>query len=575
MARYMKKEWRIIPSDQQTVQSLIASLNCHPVTATVLANRSICSKQAALRFFSPSLSHIRPPFVLKDMDSATNRLIIAIQKHEKILIFGDYDVDGITAAAVLFEFLRNVGADVSYHLPHRINEGYGLKKHHISQLALKKNIDLIVTVDCGSDSHDAVSAANAAGVDIIITDHHNISENIPPAVAVVNPKRHDCDGGLEHLAGVGVVFYLLISLRTRLREIHFFKDKPEPNLKRYCDLVAIGTVADLAPIIAENRILTQTGLNIMGSNGRTGLDALVNICGIKNGYIGSEDISFRLAPRLNAAGRIDDPTSAFNLLTTDQSKTADQISQILNQLNTQRQAIEKQIFEETLVIIRNNPNLLQQKSLILSHKKWHEGVLGIVASKLVKKYHKPVILLQMRDGVLTGSARSIPGFNLYEGLSRCSELLEGFGGHAMAAGLSIKPEMISDFQTKFEESVNHLTPPTSFNPLILIDCEVPFPLITNKLLDELEKLKPFGAENPEPIFLAKNIEVVHSRIVGDVHRRMALKQHDDPTRTTINAIQFNIDPKMPQKNEFEQIAFRLQWNRWNGEKTAQIVIEEI
>ncbi len=570
----MKKKWQMKSPDKQSVQSLIKSLKCHPVTATVLVNRSIHSRQAALQFLTPSLNHLRSPFSLKDMDRAVDRLLSAIANHERILIFGDYDADGITATSILFEFLRYAGADVSFHIPHRIKEGYGLKVNHISEVALANTIDLIITVDCGSSSHKAVEAANKVGMDIIITDHHKISEEIPPAVAVVNPQRHDCNAGLEHLAGVGVVFYFLICLRKRLRDIHFWKNKPEPNLKRYCDLVAIGTVADIVPIVDENRILTRAGLDIMRSGHRIGLTALATESGMKNGYADTDDIAFRLAPRLNASGRMDHAKSAVDLLTTDQLKTAAQISRTLNQLNGQRQLIEKKTFEEIMTHLRRNPHLLQQKSLVLFCKNWHEGILGIVAARLVRQYFRPVVLIMEQNGLGKGSGRSIPGFDLYDGLLQCAELLESFGGHAMAGGLTLKPETIPDFQKSFENVVQHMTDADDFIPSVSIDSEIRFNLITDKLMNELEGLKPFGNGNAEPLFLAKHVKAVQSGIVGETHRRMVLRQYSDNTNKSLNAIQFNIDPEIPQKNDFEHIVFRLRWNRWNGNKTAQIVIED-
>ena len=330
----MKKEWRQIPTDLESVNSLVKSINCHQITAAVLINRSIFNKQAALQFLNPSFSHIRSPFAIKDMRRAVDRIISAIENKERILIFGDYDADGITSVTVLMEFFQYIDADVFYYIPHRMTEGYGLKPRHVHKVALPNAANLIITVDCGSSSHDAITAAAAAGIDVIVTDHHNILTPIPQAAAFVNPKRQDCQSGLEHLAGVGLAFYLLICLRKRLRDNGYWEkvQKPEPNLKRYCDLVAIGTVADIAPIIDENRVFTRAGLDMMTSGYRMGSNALVLASGIKDNYIDSEDIAYRLAPRINAAGRIDHAGSAVDLLLTHNPETANQIALELNAL---------------------------------------------------------------------------------------------------------------------------------------------------------------------------------------------------------------------------------------------------
>ena len=572
----MEIEWQQIPTDAESVKLLIKSLDCHPITATVLANRSIFSEQAALQFLNPSFSHIRAPFSLKDMQPAVDRIICAIEKNEKILIFGDYDADGITAVAILIEFFKYIEANVSYYIPHRMTEGYGLKVNHISEIALPGDVNLIITVDCGSSSHEAIESANAAGIDVIVTDHHNISVPAPPAMAVINPKQHDCDSGLDHLAGVGLAFYLLICLRKKLRDISFWKDlkKPEPNLKRYCDLVAIGTVADIAPIVNENRVFTRAGLDIMTSGYRMGSNALILASGIKDDYIDSEDIAFRLAPRINAAGRIDHAKSAVDLLISDQMETAERIAADLNRLNSQRQEIEKKTIDDIFIHISNNPQLLEKKTIVLFCETWHEGILGIVASKLARKFFRPVALVTLQNGSGRGSARSIPGFDLYRGLTACQKTLEEFGGHAMAAGFSIKPENIPYFKEEFEAVVKKATNGGHFTRIYSVDTEICFDMVTAKLLDELDQLKPFGNGNEEPLFLAKRIKVVQSRIIGTYHRRMVLKQYGDPTRKTIQGIWFNVDPTSESKDEYDEIIFHLHWNRWNGNKTPQIVIQD-
>ena len=570
----MKPERQLISPDSKLVRSLIETLKCHPVIAAILANRSISSREAALTFFSPSFDQIRPPFSLKDMDKATERIISAIRRKEKMLIFGDYDTDGITSTVILYEFLQQMGADVEFHVPHRMQEGYGLKALHISGLALPRNIRLIITVDCGSDSHAAVLEAAGHGIDVIITDHHAISPELPAAVAVINPKRRDCTSGLEHLAGVGVVFYLMIAMRKALREVGFYHQQDEPNLKQYCDLVALGTVADIVPMKAENRTFTRAGLEIMGSGNRIGLKALMDTIKINCSHVDTDDIAFRLAPRLNAAGRIGHALSSVNLLMAKQMEAAFELSGILDGYNTERKTLDDKTHGEILLAIKKNPDLLIGKSLVLFHNDWHEGILGIVASRLTRSLAKPVILITVRNGVGKGSARSIVDFNLFEGLNRCRELLLGFGGHAMAAGLTIAPAHIPEFVTRFETVVQELTGPDGFDQKIMIDYNLPFKLITDKLLEELERLRPFGKDNPEPLFMAEKVKVVQSRIMGGNHRRMILKQSGDPSNRMFSAIQFNRSIEVPDSDYFESILFRLRYNRWNGKKTIQFLIED-
>lgn len=570
----MKKQWRLIPSNPEAVHNLARELNCHLVTAAVLVNRSIASKQAALDFFSTALNRIRSPFSIKDMDRCVQRIVAAIRYHEKILIFGDYDADGITATVVLYEFLQAVGADVRYYIPHRMTEGYGLGPGHISTVAMPGGIKLIVTVDCGSGSHEAVKKAADEGIDVIVTDHHHISENIPPAVAVVNPRRVDCPSGFRHLAGVGIAFFLVICLRKKLREISYFQNFPEPNLKQYCDLVAIGTIADMTPMIEDNRILTRAGLDLISAGGRMGINALIGTAGMRKDFVDVDDVAYRLAPRLNAAGRIDHANTAVNLLLCRDPAEAMQIAENLNALNSKRQVIEKKIYGDILIHIKNNPSLLDQKSLVLFGKTWHEGVLGIVASKLVRDFYRPVILLTLQDGLARGSGRSIPGFDLYQGLSNCSEDLERFGGHSMAAGLAIKPQDFHRFKENFEAAVQRMTQTGIFQQTVPVDCQIRLSAVSEKLLDELERLQPFGMENEEPLFMAENVAVAWSKTVGENHRRLLLNQPDDPDKKTIQAIHFNVDPSSAAVNKFEKIAFKLRWNRYNGNKTPQIIIED-
>ena len=570
----MKKHWRILQPDLKSVQRLSRELNCTPITACILINRNIVSVEKASRFLNPSMQHLRPPFGLKDMDIAAERIGKAIRSNEKILIFGDYDVDGVTATAVLFEFLQKAGANISYYIPHRLKEGYGLQEHHITDYAGPHQFDLIITADCGTASHAAVRRARAAGIDIIITDHHSTSDKLPDAVAVINPQRPDCDAGFEHLAGVGVALALVIGLRKHLRESAFWTNRPEPNLKELCDLVALGTVADAVALIDENRIFTRIGLDVIRSGpNRPGLVELLKKCKIDPRQINAEDLAFQIIPRLNAAGRMDHARLAAALFTVTDSGQARRIADNLNDLNIRRKITEKDILREIRTYLSNNPQELDNTSLVLANPDWHLGVLGIVASRLAEQYYRPVVLISMKEGTGKGSARSVPGIDLYRGLTTCSEHLETLGGHAMAAGLQVKEKNLLRFKQKFEETVRTQTAEIDVVPEIVIDRSLHFDEITDALIDEIETLRPFGAGNPEPLFLARNIRVSKSRIVGENHRQLRLQQTQAASDRAVSAIHFNVDTGRPLPESFDKIAFRLQWNRWNGRKVAQMVIE--
>lgn len=574
----MKKKWQLCNPDMKSVKDICNIFKCSPVTASVLINRKIDSVDCVKTFLNPSLKNLRHPFSLTDMDAAVSRIYKAITTGEKILVFGDYDVDGITATAILVDFFNYIKADILYYIPHRIKEGYGLHPGHIKNYALPNKIDLIITVDCGSSNHKAVNVAQKAGIDVIITDHHNIPLPLPAAVAVINPKRTDCDSELNHLAGVGVAFYLIISLRKYLRDKNFWYNISEPNLKDFCDLVALGTVADIVPLVDENRIFVKTGLEIMNSGCRPGIEALMQVSGIKGGDIHADDIAFKLAPRLNAAGRIEHAKTAVELLLTKDKENAAQIALSLQDMNENRKTVESIVIKEIEEYLKENPEILDLKTLILSDRfsknGWHEGVLGIVASKLVKKYFCPVILISVKNGIGRGSGRSIPNIDIYEIILECSQILEAFGGHSMAAGITIKEDNIKQFQKKFEEIADKISSHEDFIPALTIDCVLDFDNISDDLIHELEVLEPFGAANKEPLFMAANVKISSSKIVGENHRKMLLKQTGSNKNRPYNAINFNVDTEKLCKDKFEQIAYRLKWNRWNGTKTIQLIIEE-
>ncbi len=570
----MEKRWNIKSPDTDLVARLSYSLQCHPITAALLINRDIQSEKEAAEFVNVSLNNLRSPFELKDMQAAVERIHKAITNYENILLFGDYDVDGITSTAILMDFLGRIGANVTAYIPHRLKEGYGLQTAHITHLAKPNNIELVITADCGSTNFEAVAKARESGIDVIITDHHNIDTQVPPALAVINPKRKDCTVGLEDLAGVGVAFCLLICLRKYLRDKNFWKNQNEPNLKALCDLVALGTVADMVPLTQENRIFSKTGLDIINTNCRIGIKALLHAAGIDDQTADEQDIAFRMAPRLNAAGRMAHAAIAVDLLTTTDLQRAEQIAQSLNGYNLQRRDQENKIITDIQQFLEKEPWVLEGKTLVLWNRRWHEGVLGIVASRMVEKYYRPVVLIAVKDQICKGSARSMPGIDLYDRLSACKPVLEKFGGHTMAAGLSLTYENLEAFRSRFEDSVSESLSPHDLVPELTVDQELKFTEISERLINEIESLAPFGAGNPEPVFMTRDVRVASSKIIGGRHRRMILTQSGNSNAKKINAIQFNAQTDQSLRDAFDRIAFKIRWNRWRGSKTAQLIVED-
>ncbi len=570
----MQKRWHILSPDPKQVSMLAESLGCQPVFATVLINRGICSQDQAAAFLKPSLAHVRSPFLMKDVDRAVERLLVAIRRGEKVLIFGDYDTDGITATAILFEFLAYLDADVNYYIPNRLTEGYGLTRNYVEKRAIPDGIDLIITVDCGISSLDAVSAARSAGIDVIITDHHETPPLMPEAFAILNPKRPDCPSGLSWLAGVGVAFNLVLALRKRLRDEGFWNNRIEPNLKAACDLVALGTVADMVPLVEENRIYVKAGLEVLASHARPGIKALLNVCNMLNRPLDSRDLAFKLAPRVNAAGRLRHGLIGLRLLTTSNMETAQTIAKELNQENIRRQRIENHILSEIVRHLENNPGLLDQRALVLDRQGWHQGVIGIVASRLVNRYYRPVVLIAVADGIGKGSARTPDGFDLYEGLKGCAQYLQKFGGHKAAAGITLRAENIPAFRRDFEGIVCHKTTPEDFVPKLSIDGEISASDVSVELADDLEALAPFGTGNPEPLFMLSDMDVLSARVVGTHHLQMRLRPSKNIETRPFDSILFNSGNDKPAPARFQRIACHIRWNRWRDRKSIQLVIKD-
>ena len=562
--------WDILEPDPVAVRRLVNELAIDPLVATLLVNRKITSPEAARAFLKPSLKGIKPPGAIKDIEQAAERIVKAVETNEKILVFGDYDVDGVTATALLLEFLRSIGAQVSHYIPHRKKEGYGLRSEHVHGRIHSHGYRLVITVDCGISSHDAVMQAARKGIDVIITDHHLPSEQLPEAVAVINPKRSDCPAGLDHLAGVGMAFYLLIELRRQLRRRSFWQGRSEPNLKQLCHLVALGTIADMVPLVEENRAFVHAGLQQMQN--RPGLRALMGISRVDRQRVESDDVAFRLAPRINAAGRLAHANLALRLLVTGSRQRADRIARLLDRLNTRRQMMERAIADQIRQKIESEPDLLPRRALIMAGENWHEGVLGIVAARLVREYARPVILLARKGTLARGSARSIPGIDMFQLLTSCEKHLDHFGGHAMAAGLTLPWVNMAAFEREMHDRLAALTRQEDYQQRLTLDTEISLDQITPELLDQLEQLQPFGQASPEPLFMLRHVKVSSQRIVGGHHRQMVLQSDNKPGSNGHQAIQFNVPPDQTPVSRFERLAVHLRWNRWKGAKRPQLVV---
>jgi single-stranded-DNA-specific exonuclease len=569
----MKKEWSVHSPDPDHVSRLSTQLGCHQVVAAVLINRGFKVVEEATAFLEPAFVHMRSPFLMKEMDRAVDRILVALEQREKVLVFGDYDADGMTATALLFEFLRKLDMDVVYYIPDRLTEGYGLTPQAVERQALSRNVKLIITVDCGMSSHEAVLRAKGHGIDVIVTDHHEAPPHLPEALAIVNPKQPGCPSGLTCLAGVGIAFNLALALRKRLRDMGFWETRPEPNLKAACDLVAIGTIADMVPILEENRIYVKAGLQVLSASERPGVQALLRVSGLSDTLVDTWDVAFKLAPRLNAAGRLRHGSMGCQLLTTSDPRTAQRLAEALDRENNRRQEIEKSILSDVLEHIKACPETLG-KALVLEKQGWHEGVVGVVASRLVNQFLRPVVLIAVADGMGKGSARSPKGFDLFEALKACAPLLERFGGHEAAAGLALRAEHVPAFRKEFEKRVSERATSEDFLPQFHIDTEVSPAEISPDLADELENLAPFGSGNPEPLLMLSDLEVCSRRTLGRIHTQMHLRPSGKTAFQPLRAVFFNMGPDASPPDRFRRVACHLRWNRWNSQKKMQLVVRD-
>jgi single-stranded-DNA-specific exonuclease len=561
-----EKRWKIRETDEEAVALLVSEHALAPCLARVLVNRGIQTVAAAAAYLAPSLSCLHEPLLLLDMDRAVERLSQARLKGELVCIYGDYDVDGISSVALLVSFFREVGISVSYNIPRRLEDGYGLSSDGISRIA-SQGVSVVISVDCGVTAVEEARLAASLGIDLIITDHHTPGDTLPDAYAVINPLRPGCGFPFKGIAGVGVAFNLLMALRRRLRHDGLFKRQPEPDLRAYLDLVALGTIADVVPLQDENRILARIGLKVLETSQRPGITALKEVSSV-SGEVSCSSVGFRLAPRLNAAGRLEDAALGVELLLSTDLAEARRIAAELDASNAERQAVEKEILQGALQMITEAPEMANRSSIVLASPEWHPGVIGIVASRIVDIFHRPTVLIALDQGSGRGSGRSIPGFHLYQALHACTDHLLRFGGHRQAAGLSIDEATLATFVERFDEVAAGELSEEDLVPELLIDGELSTGDITVELAQAVAGLHPFGMGNAEPLFLLRNMRVADSRVLKGTHLKLTLLS--DGRR--LDAIAFGMaDRDLP---EVIDIAAQLQINVWNGRSNLQLRIKD-
>ncbi len=563
----MQKRWiyRSTP-DAENIEMLSKAININSYLSTILLQRSITDFESAKSFFRPSLDHLHDPFLLKDMEHAVVRLKSAIDKNEKILIYGDYDVDGTTSVALMYSYLKSFYPNCDFYIPDRYAEGYGVSEAGVIW-AEENNFTLIIALDLGIKASDMVTLATHKGIDFIICDHHLPGGDIPNAVAVLDPKREDCEYPYKELSGCGLGFKLIQAFSRRYRK--------EEEIFDYLDLVVVSIASDIVPITGENRILSHYGLQKLNQNPRPGLKALKEIAAIKN-ELDISGIVFTLGPRINAAGRVAHARGAVELLMASTETDANALAGKINIKNDLRREFDLNITEEAIAMIEGNEALLTAKSTVLFKETWHKGVIGIVAARCVEKYYRPTVILTESNDKITGSARSVRDFDLYKAISGCSDLLEKYGGHKYAAGLTLDKSNLIAFQERFEQIVSSTITEEMLTPMIEIDLSVQFDALTSKFYSVLKQMAPFGPENPKPVFEAKNVSVLNSLSnFKDKHIRFLAGQAGN--ETMFNAVGFDLIEHYDSltKADSFSIVFTLEENTFNGNTSLQLRIRDI
>ncbi len=563
----MSFRWVFAQPEEGTRASVLKQkLGVPAKIAELLAIRGIETYDDAKLFFRPTIDRLHDPFLMKDMDQGAERLALAIRNSEKVLVYGDYDVDGTTATSCLLLFLKQFGVDVDFYIPHRFKEGYGINPEGI-KYAEDIGTNLIVSVDCGITAINEALAAKEKGIDLIICDHHTVGNEIPDALAVLDPKRPDCMYPFDGLSGAGVGFKLIQATIIKL-------GLPKKVAYQFLDLVAISIASDIVPIVDENRILMKEGLQMIRKKPRIGIKALLDLIKMPKEDINTTKIVFSVGPRINAAGRMGDATTAIKLMISETEAEGKACAYELESINMRRRDTDSKTMEEALSIIDEELDMDQTSIMVLYKEDWHLGVIGIVASRLVDLYHRPAIMLSNVDGVIKGSGRSVKGFNIYNAMKKCEDLLEQYGGHEFAAGLTVKEGKLSEFRWRMSEIAYLDLSETSFEPELQIDAELSFSDIDMKFWKLLNQFEPFGPHNLRPVFVSKNVQAVGvPNIVGNGHLKMRVKQENSGV---FDAIGFNMHEYLPfvRSGTFD-VAYVVEENNWNGRRTLQMRIKDI
>lgn len=566
MHQLPEKKWILRQAEPEAVESLYQSLKINKSICNILVQRGITDYDEAKAFFRPQLNSLHDPFLMKDMEKAVERIKHAIELNEPILIYGDYDVDGTTSVAMTYAFLKAFYPHVDFYIPNRYSEGYGISDKGVD-FAAENGFKLVIALDCGIKAVSKIQRAKKLGVDFIVCDHHLPGEELPPATAILDPKQKDCPYPYKELSGCGVGFKLICALKEKL-------DDNLPNPFQYLDLVAVSIGCDIVPVTGENRILAFYGLKQVNESPSPGVNAILRSGGVKS-PVSIMDLVFFVGPRINAAGRIDDAKSAVETLLANDNNTANKRAFKLNNQNTLRKDFDKSITEEATNILLEDEFFPEKKTTVVFHPEWHKGVIGIVASRLVERFYKPTIVLTESKGMVTGSARSIKGFNIYEALKSCSQWLEQFGGHFYAAGMTLKRENLSAFMEAFEHVVASSILDELLVPTIEIDTEVKFEQINGSYLNIINQLGPFGPGNMRPVFLSCGLQFYgNSRIVGDNHLKAAFSM---PEQHPIQAIGFGLGQKLDVLKQQQKLdlCFCLGENEWQGIKSIQLELKDL
>jgi single-stranded-DNA-specific exonuclease len=558
------KRWIQREADETCVSRLSEASRLPPLIARLLIHRGVTEPDAARRFLSSSLRADLPsPFLMTGMERAAQRLAAAVAGRELVCVWGDYDVDGTTGTATLVCFLREIGGNAIYYVPHRIDEGYGLNVEALAQLRAR-GVGVLVSVDCGISNYREIEFAQSQGMDVIVVDHHQSPELLPPAFAILNPHQPGCAFPDKGLCGAGLAFYLVIGLRSKLRDAGRFDGAEVPDIRRCLDVVTLGTIADMVPLQGVNRVLSRRGLEELGGSTRPGILALKQVAGIAAGEITAGQVGFRLGPRINAAGRMDAALKVVEMLTTESQEEAHRIAAELDEHNRERQAAEKEVLQAALK--QAGADIGDRYSLVLGEDGWHPGVLGIVASRLVERFHRPTVIVGFHDGQGKGSARGIRGFHMVEGLRGCADCLEKFGGHEYAGGLTMRQERFPSFAERFEEMARGSLKPEDLAPYIEVDAELDFSSIGIDLAQKIGELEPFGIGNPEPVFVSRGVEIAERKTIKG-GARFKLRQ----TGRIFGAVAFGLEDRWPEAGEAKiDIAYRLSENEWNGTRAVEL-----